>query len=153
MVTSFTEVPIATITIMLICIGVSFFNSSLNRLLVSRFVGWEQYRDMQRETTEYRKQMTQATRSKDKKTLEKLKRKESQILNMQKKMAKPQLVLFAISFSYIFIWWFILTPLYGSTTVAYIPGIGPISVFLWYFICSFLFGALSSRLLGILPIE
>ena len=119
------EVPIATITIMLICIGVSFFNSSLNRLLVSRFVGWHQYREMQKEISEYRSQTTKAMRSGDKKALEKLKRKESQILNMQKKMAKPQVVLFVISFSYIFIWWFILTPLYGISTVAYIPGIAP----------------------------
>jgi uncharacterized membrane protein (DUF106 family) len=108
---------------------------------------------MQRETAEYRRQTTQAMRAKDKKALEKLKRKESQILSMQKKMAKPQMVLFAISFSYILIWWFVLTPLFGANTVAYVPGIGPIYVFWWYFICSFLFGTLSSRLLGILPIE
>jgi uncharacterized membrane protein (DUF106 family) len=150
---SFVEAPIATIVIMLICIGVSFFNSSLNRFLVSRFVGWEQYREMQKEIAEYRSQTTKAMRSNDKKALEKLKKKESQVLNMQKKMAKPQLVLFAISFSYIFIWWFVLTPLYGISTVAYIPGIGPITVFWWYFICSFLFGTLSSRSLGIMPIE
>lgn len=150
---NFIEAPIATIVIMLICVGVSFFNSSLNRLLVSHFVGWEQYRDMQKEIAEYRTQTTQAMRAKDKKAVEKLKRKESQILNMQKKMAKPQMVLFAISFSYIFIWWFILTPLFGTNTVAYVPGIGPIYVFWWYFICSFLFGTLSSRLLGILQIE
>jgi len=150
---SFVEIPIATIVIMLICIGVSFFNSSLNRFLVSHFVGWKEYREMQKEIAEYRKQTTQAMRSKDKKVLEKLKRKESQILNMQKKMAKPQLALFAISFSYIFIWWFVLTPLYGNNIVAYIPGFGPITVFLWYVICSFRFGTLASRLLVIMPIE
>jgi uncharacterized membrane protein (DUF106 family) len=150
---NFIEAPIATIVIMLICVGVSFFNSSLNRLLVSRFVGWEQYKEMQKDISEYRAQTTKAMRSGDKKALEKLKRKESQVLNMQKKMAKPQLVLFAISFSYIFIWWFILTPLYGISTVAFIPGIGPITVLWWYFISSFLFGTLSSRLLGIMPIE
>jgi uncharacterized membrane protein (DUF106 family) len=150
---SFVEAPIATIVIMLICIGVSFFNSGLNRFLIDRFVGWGQYREMQKEIAEHRKQTTQAMRSKDKKALEKLKRKESQILNMQKKMAKPQLVLFAISFSYIFIWWFVLTPLYGINIVAYIPGYGPVNVFYWYFICSFLFGTLASRVLGIMPIE
>jgi len=145
--------PVATIVIMLICITISFLNSSINRLLVSRFVGWEQYRTMQKETSEYRAQMTQARRKNDKKLLEKLKRKEPQILNMQKKMAKPQLVLFGLSFSYIFVWWLILTPVYGANIVAYIPGIGGITVFLWYIICSFLFGTLSSRLLGIMPIE
>ena len=145
--------PVATIVIMLICIAISFLNSSINRLLVSRFVGWEQYRVMQKEISEHRSQTTQAMRKKDKKLLEKLKKKETQILNMQKKMAKPQLVLFGLSFSYIFIWWFILTPVYGAKIVAYIPGIGGINVFYLYFICSFLFGTLSSRLLGIMPIE
>jgi len=145
--------PAATIVVMLICIAISFLNSSINRLLVSRFVGWEQYRKMQKETSEYRAQTTQAMRKKDKKLLEKLKKKEPQILNMQKKMAKPQLVLFGLSFSYIFVWWLILTPVYGANVVAYVPGIGGITVFLWYFICSFLFGTLSSRLLGIMPIE
>lgn len=147
-----TELPIATIIVMLISMAVSLTSSSLNRLLISRFVGWEQYRTMQKETSEHRAQMTQAMRKNDKKLLEKLKKKEPQILNMQKKMAKPQLVLFVLSFSYILIWFII--PLYIQVQyAAYIPGIGGIPVVWWYFICSFLFGTLSSRLLGIMPIE
>jgi len=147
-----TELPIATIIVMLISVAVSLTSSSLNRLLISRFVGWKQYRAMQKETSEYRAQMTQAMRKKDKKLLEKLKKKEPQILNMQKKMVKPQLVLFGLSFSYILIWFII--PLYIHVDyAAYIPGIGGIPVVWWYFICSFLFGTLSSRLLGIMPIE
>ncbi|MFZ0965290.1 MAG: EMC3/TMCO1 family protein [Candidatus Bathyarchaeia archaeon] len=147
-----TELPIATIIVMLISMAVSLTSSSLNRLLISRFVGWEQYRTMQKETSEHRAQMTQAMRKNDKKLLEKLKKKEPQILNMQKKMVKPQLVLFVLSFSYILIWFII--PLYIQVQyAAYIPGIGGIPVVWWYFICSFLFGTLSSRLLGIMPIE
>ena len=147
-----TELPIATIIVMLISVAVSLSSSSLNRLLISRFVGWKQYRAMQKETSEYRAQMTQAMRKNDKKLLEKLKKKEPQILNMQKKMVKPQLVLFVLSFSYILIWFII--PLYIQVQyAAYIPGIGGIPVVWWYFICSFLFGTLSSRLLGIMPIE
>jgi len=147
-----TGLPIATIIVMLISMAVSLTSSSLNRLLISRFVGWKQYRAMQKETSEHRAQMTQAMRKNDKKLLEKLKKKEPQILNMQKKMAKPQLVLFVLSFSYILIWFII--PLYIQVQyAAYIPGIGGIPVVWWYFICSFLFGTLSSRLLGIMPIE
>ncbi|MDH5482966.1 MAG: EMC3/TMCO1 family protein [Candidatus Bathyarchaeota archaeon] len=147
------EPPIATIIIMFFCMGISFLNSSINRLLTSKLVGWEQYKTMQKEISEYRKLTSQAIRSKDKKLQEKLKKKEPQILNMQKKMAKPQLALFGINFSYLFIWWFILLPIYGINIVAYIPGIGGIPVIWWYFICSFLFGTLASRLLGIMPIE
>ena len=87
-------------------------------------------------------------------------------------MAKPQLVQFGISFVYIIVWIFILTPTFGSNPVAYIPGIGTIAnahlvvdgvagsaipnalpVFFWYPICSFFFGLLSSRIMGIMPIE
>jgi uncharacterized membrane protein (DUF106 family) len=145
--------PGATIVVMLICMAISFANSSINRLLITRFVGWKQYRTMQKELSEYRTQTTQAMRKKDAKLLEKLKKKEPQILNMQKKMAKPQVVLFGLSFSYILIWLFVLGPLYGTHIVAYIPIIGQAGVFWWYFICSFLFGTLASRLLGIMPIE
>ena len=150
-----TELPLATFIIMFISMAVAFSNSCLNRFLTSRLIGWEQYRAMQKETSEYRSQMTQAMRKNDKKLLEKLKKKEPQILNMQKKMVKPQLVLFMLSFSYIIIWFII--PLYiqvpPPSFVAYIPGIGGIPVIWWYFICSFLFGTLSSRLMGIMPIE
>ena len=80
-----TELPVATIIVMLISMAVSLTSSSLNRFLISRFVGWKQYRVMQKETSEYRAQTTQAMRKNDKKLLEKLKKKEPQILNMQKK--------------------------------------------------------------------
>jgi uncharacterized membrane protein (DUF106 family) len=148
-----TQIPVSTVVIMLISMGISFINSSLNRLLIGRFIGWGEYRDIQKELAEYRSLTTQAMRKNDKKLLEKLKKKEPQILNMQKKMLKPQLILIAITFSYILIWPLVLYPLYDGNTVAYIPIIGQATVFYWYFICSFLFGTLASRLLGITPIE
>ncbi len=153
MIEMITQIPLAPIVIMLLCMLISFANSSLNRLLISRFVGWKQYLVMQKEIAEYRSQTTQALRKGDKKLLEKLKKKEPQILNMQKKMAKPQVILMVLSFSYIFIWVFVLWPLYGANIVAYIPIIGKAQVFWWYFICSFLFGTFANRLLGIMPIE
>jgi uncharacterized membrane protein (DUF106 family) len=147
------DAPGATVTIMLICMVISLTNSSINRLLISRLIGWRQYKIMQKEISDYRVQTTQALRTKDKKLLEKLKKKESQILQMQTKLAKPQLILLGLSFSYIFVWLFILNPTYGINTVACIPGIGKITVLWWYFICSFLLGTVSSRLLNILSIE
>ncbi|MEM3673018.1 MAG: hypothetical protein QW468_02165 [Candidatus Bathyarchaeia archaeon] len=146
-----TGIPMATIEVMLISLAISFAVSSLNRLLISRFVGWKQYRMMQKEIAEYQAQLTQAMRTKDKKLMEKIKKKEPQIMNMQKKLLKPQLVLFGIYPIY-FIIWPILMPMY-SGNVAYIPGIGGIPFIYWYMICSLLFGVLSSRLLGMLPIE
>jgi len=156
------DIPLSTFAIMGVSIVVAFINSGVNRLLVSHFIGWEQYKSMQKEMAEWRSQQMAAARANDKKQLEKLKKKESQIMNMQKQMAKPQLILFGISFVYIIVWIFVLTPTFGTTTVAYLPGFesifvfgkhGAMGVFYWYPICSLLFGTLASRILGILPID
>jgi len=156
-----TSLPVATLIIMAISAVIAFLNSGINRVLINFFVGWEQYRVMQKEMNEYRAETMKAMRANDKKQIEKLKRKDSQIKNMQAKMLKPQMVQFGISFVYLIVWFLVLTPTFGSTTMAFIPGIGKvvsstpdaIPVFYWYPICSFFFGLLSSRVLGIMPIE
>jgi uncharacterized membrane protein (DUF106 family) len=145
--------PIATIIIMGISIVIAFVNTGINRVLINYFVGWDQYRVMQKEMTEYRQETMKAMRANDKKQVEKLKKRESQIKSMQAKMAKPQLVQFGISFVYIIVWLFVLTPTFGQNPVAYVPGVGAISVIYWYPMCSFFFGLLSSRIVGIMPIE
>ena len=149
----FSAIPWSTLIILTISVIIAFINSGVNRLLVSHFVGWEQYGTMQKEMSEYRSQQMAAMRANDKKQLEKLKKKEAQVMSMQKKMAKPQVILFGVSFVYIVVWIFVLTPTFGQNPVAYLPGFGPIPVFYWYPICSLLFGTLSSRILGILPIN
>jgi uncharacterized membrane protein (DUF106 family) len=149
-------IPVATAVVMLTAVAVSFLNMGLNRLLISRMCGWEEYKVMQKETSEYRSQMMQAMRANDKKQMEKLKKKQSQIDAMQKKMMKPQTILLPISFSYIIIWYLFLIPVFGGNAVAYVPGIAPapggIPVFIWYMICSLFFGTLSSRIAGVTPI-
>ena len=151
-----TIIPLATLVTMLIAVAVSFLNMGILRLLITRMCGWEEYKVMQKETSEHRSQMMQAMRANDKKLLEKLKKKQSQIDNMQKKMMKPQMILFPISFSYIIIWYLFLIPVYGGNAVAYVPGIAPpptgIPVFIWYLLCSFFFGTLASRVIGTTPI-
>ncbi len=168
-----TSLPLATIVIMVIAAVIAFINSGINRVLINYFVGWEQYRVMQKEMSEYRSETMKAMRANDKKQVEKLKKKESQVKNMQAKMMKPQMVQFGISFVYLIVWFLVLTPAFHQTPMAYIPGIGTIAgafhivngatvgkaipnaipVFYWYPICSFFFGLLSSRILGIMPIE
>jgi uncharacterized membrane protein (DUF106 family) len=154
-------VPLATVVIMFIAFTVSFLNMGLNRLLITRMCGWEEYKIMRKETSEYRSLMMKAARANDKKLIDKLKKKESQINNMQKRMMKPSMILIPISFSYIIIWYLFLIPTFGADTVAYVPGIAPgalfpeagIPVFFWYLICSFFFGTLASRVTGVTPIE
>ena len=154
-VTSTVEITtiVAAVTIFGIAAGIAFLNTGLNRVLISYFVGWEQYRVMQKEMNEYRKETMAAARANDKKQMEKLKRKQSQVNAMQAKMMKPQMVQFGISFLYIFVWFFVLTPTFGNTSLVYLPGFGAVSVIYWYPIASFFLGILGSRLLGIMPIE
>jgi uncharacterized membrane protein (DUF106 family) len=149
-----TIIPIATLVIMLIAIAISFINMGINRLLITRICGWEEYKVMRKETSEYQSQLMAAMRAKDTKRVEKLKKKESQIRNMQSKMMKPSMILLPISFSYIIIWYIFLIPTFGADAVAVVPGIAPagIPVIYWYMICSFFFGTLASRIVGVTPI-
>ncbi|HIJ07882.1 TPA: DUF106 domain-containing protein [Candidatus Bathyarchaeota archaeon] len=153
--------PWSTLTILAISVAIAFINTGVMRLLYTKLVGWNEYKTMQKEMSEYRSQQMAAARANDKKQLEKLKKKESQINNMTKKMSKPQMIQIGISFIYIVVWIFVLTPTFGRVPVAYLPGfsqllhndLGQITVVYWYPICSFLFGTLSSKLLGIQSIE
>ena len=144
-------IPIATALIMLVAVGISFINMGLNRALITKMIGWHEYRSMQKEMSEYNSQRMAALRSKDEKTLEKLKKKESQIQSMQTKMFKPQLILIPITFIYLIIWP-VLTGVFPFS-VAYVPGLGPQPFFIWYLICSFFFGTIASRIIGVTPIQ
>jgi len=150
-----TILPTATLVIMLLAITISFVNMTINRLLITRMCGWNEYKAMQKETSEYRSQLMKATRAKDQQLVAKLKKKESQINKMQTKMMKPSMILMPISFSYIAIWYLFLIPTFGSNPVAYLPGIfaDGLPVVYWYMICSFFFGTISSRILGTTPIS
>jgi uncharacterized membrane protein (DUF106 family) len=149
-----TIIPIATLVIMLTALTISFLNMGINRLLITRICGWEEYKVMRKETSEYQSQLMTAMRANDTKRVEKLKKKESQIRSMQNKMMKPQMILLPISFSYIVIWYIFLIPTFGANAVAVVPGLAPagIPVIYWYMICSFFFGTLASRIVGVTPI-
>ena len=141
------------VEILLIAAGIAFLNTGINRVLVGYFIGWEQYRVMQKEMAEYRSETMAAARANDQKRMEKLKKKQSQINSMQSKMLKPQMIQIAISFLYIIVWFLVLIPVFGTTSMAYLPGIGPLPVVWLYPIFSLFLGLLSQRLLGVNPIE
>jgi len=149
-------IPFATLAIMGVAVLISFANMSLNRALITKLIGWNEYRSMQRELSEYSSQQMAAIRAKDEKTLEKLKKKQPQIQAMQTKMFKPQLLLLPITFIYLIIWP-ILQGFFSikgvAQSVAYVPGFGGVTFFIWYLICSFFFGTVASRILGVTPIQ
>ena len=144
-------IPTATLLIMLISATISFINMGLNRLLISRMIGWQEYKAMRKETSEYNSQRMAALRANDTKTLEKLKKKEKQITNMQTKMLKPQMLLFLFTIVY-FVIWPILNG-YFPNAVAVVPGFGSQPFFIWYLICAFFFGTLAGKVVGITPIQ
>ena len=138
---------------MAIAVGIAFLNSGVNRVLINYFIGWEQYRVMQKEMAEYRRDTMAAARANDKKQMEKLKKKKSQIDNMQAKMFKPQMLQIGISFVYLIVWFLVLIPVFGTTSLAYLPGIGPLPVIYLYPLFSVFLGLVSQRIIGIMPIE
>ncbi len=144
---------IPALAILGVAAGIAFLNSGLNRVLINYFIGWEQYQVMQKEMNEFRQEQMAAARANDKKQMEKLKKKQSQITHMQSKMLKPQMVQFGISFVYLIVWFLVLTPTFGNTSMAYLPGFGPIPVFYLYPLVSLFLGLISSRIIGIMPIE
>jgi uncharacterized membrane protein (DUF106 family) len=144
-------IPLSTMLIMLVAVALSFANMGLNRLLITKMIGWQEYRSMQKEMAEYNSERMSALRSKDAKTLEKLKKKESQITAMQTKMFKPQMLQMVLIPIY-FVIWPVLTG-YFPQFVAYLPGFGGIPFFYWYMICSFFFGTIASRIIGVTPIQ
>jgi uncharacterized membrane protein (DUF106 family) len=146
-------IPVSTLVVLSITVAVSVINMIINRLLISRMVGWEAYHTMRKEIAEHNALKMKAMRANDKKTVEKLKKKDAQINRMQMKMSKPQLLLFPIGFVYLIIWYLFLIPAYGANAVAIVPGIGGIPVFYWYMICSLAFGTLISKMIGVTPIE
>lgn len=148
---SISVIPWATLSIMLISLAISFLNVGLNRLIISRMVGWNEYKAMQKELAEYNSLRMKAIRTNDTKLLEKLKKKEPQMNAMQMKMSKPQLLLFPMMFIYLIIWP-VLVGFYPNA-VAYIPGFGPQPFWIWYLICSSFFGTLASKIIGITSIQ
>jgi len=144
-------IPWATLLIMLVSVSISLMNVGLNRLVISRMIGWHEYKSMQKELKEYNSLRMKATRAKDTKLLEKLKRKDAQMKTMQMKMTKPQLLMMSMMVVYFILWPVMLG--YFPNTVVYVPGFGEQPFWIWYFMCSLFFGTLTSKVVGLTPLD
>jgi uncharacterized membrane protein (DUF106 family) len=143
------DLPYSTIFILLLALLLTFITSLVNRLLTNR----EKMAAWRKETSEWQKEFNEARKSGDKKTLEKVMRKQKQIMQIQSKMFTHQMKISLIFIVPFFLFWTWLNGLYvnasGAVAVAFLPGFGPIPVFYWYLLCSLSFGALFTRLLGL----
>jgi len=137
--------PGATVSILLLSMGVTFLTTFVNSLFTKK----EELATMKREISEWTSDFNKARRSGDKKLLAKVKKQEPHIRQLQSKMMWRSMkvsIIFMIPFFFI---WQLLYMHYLNNAVAIFPGFGPLPVIWWYLFGSFLFGTLFSRVLGL----
>jgi uncharacterized membrane protein (DUF106 family) len=150
------EIPISTLFIFLLALTVSLLTSLANRLLTDP----EKLKAWRKEIAEWNSELRKARKEGDKKRMEKLMKKQQYILQIQAKMSWQTMKVMLLFFVPLLIMWQILGVFYGSSPVAYLPGVGasiPIPLFgnsliWWYMLCSFLFSTTFSHLFGLTSI-
>jgi uncharacterized membrane protein (DUF106 family) len=134
--------------------SLTFLTSLTNRLLTNP----EKTKAWRKEIAEWNADFQKARRTCDKKLMEKLMKKQKYILQLQSKMMLQSFKLFALFAIPFFLLWQVLLGFYGTSPVAYFPGVGDEislgfavfpSIIWWYFLCSTLFGTIFSRVLGL----
>jgi len=152
-------IPFSTSFIFLLAATIALLTSLVNRLLTNP----EKSKASRKEIADWNTELRKAQRSGDKKTVEKLMRKQKQILQLQSKMMWQSMKVALLFFVPLIIIWQILGGVYGDNPIAYFPGVGPIisiplfgdvySLFWWYMLCSFLFSTAFSHVFGIVGME
>jgi uncharacterized membrane protein (DUF106 family) len=141
------SVPFSTVFILSLSAAISLLTTLVNR----RFTDPEKSRAWRKEISDWNNDLRAARGSKDKKTLEKVMKKQQYIMQLQSKMMWQSMKVSLLFLIPLFLMWQILGGFYGPTAIAYLPGIGnqlvlPIfkitfsSLFWWYLLCSLLFG-------------
>ncbi|MBS7632461.1 DUF106 domain-containing protein [Candidatus Bathyarchaeota archaeon] len=162
------SIPISTIFILSLAAGVSLLTSLVNRLLSNP----EKTKAMRKEVSEWNTELRKAQKAGDKKTLEKLMKKQQHIMQLQSKMMWQSMKVSLLFIVPLIIMWQILGGFYTTTGpdgqpalihVAYFPGVGPlislpllgtlVSLFWWYLLCSFLFGTIFSHIFGLVEVS
>jgi uncharacterized membrane protein (DUF106 family) len=141
------SVPLSTVFILSLSAAISLLTTLVNR----RFTDPEKSRAWRKEISDWNKDLRAARGSKDKKTLEKVMKKQQYIMQLQSKMMWQSMKVSLLFLIPLFLMWNILGGYYGSAAIAYLPGVGnqlvlPIfniafsSLFWWYLLTSLLFG-------------
>ena len=157
------DVPYSTVFMFLLAVTISLLTSLANRLLTNP----EKSKAWRKEISEWNMEMRQAQRGGDKKALEKVMKKQKQIMQLQTKMRWQSMKVTLLFLIPLIIIWQFLGGFYTNqithepVAVAYFPGIGSvlplpifnISLIWWYMLCSMLFGTVFSHALGIIEIS
>lgn len=157
------NIPISTVFILGLAASISFLTTLANRLLSDP----AKAKAARKEVAEWQTELRKAQKAGDKKTTDKLMKKQKQITQLQTKMMWQSMKVTLIFIVPLFIIWQVLGGFYvaegKSMPVAYFPGVGPIlsipifgnmpSLVWWYLFCSFFFGTIFTHVFGIIDIE
>lgn len=153
------SIPFSTLFILFLAAAISFLTSLANRLLTDP----EKTKASRKEVSDWNSELRKAQRSGDKKSVEKLMKKQQYILRLQSKMMWQSMKVMLLFFVPLIIMWQVLGGIYAGRAIAYFPGVGSIislpllgnfqSLFWWYLLCSFLFSTVASHLFGLVSTE
>jgi uncharacterized membrane protein (DUF106 family) len=161
------SIPYSTVFILGLAAGISLLTTLVNRRLTDP----EKSRAWRKEISDWNKDLRMAQKSKDKKTLEKIMKKQQYIMQLQSKMMWQSMKVSLLFIVPLFLMWSVLggfyttvdpiTKLSSPLAVAYFPGVGPIlplpifntSLIWWYLLCSLLFGTAFQHVLGMIEVS
>jgi uncharacterized membrane protein (DUF106 family) len=149
--------PFSTLFIFAIAALVSLLTTLVNRLLTDP----KKTREVRKEVGEWNKELREAQRAKDKKTIEKLMRKQQYIMKMQTKMMWSSMKVSLLFLVPLLLMWQVLGGFYSGQEIAIFPGVGanlPLPMFSasliwWYLLCSLLFGTTFSHVFGLTEVS
>jgi uncharacterized membrane protein (DUF106 family) len=150
-------IPNSTIFMFSLAAAISLLTSLVNRLLSDP----RKTKDARKEVAEWNSELRKAQKAGDKKTVEKLMKKQKQIMQLQSKMMWQSMKVTFIFFIPLLLIWQFLGGIFGGRDVAYFPGVGSvlplpifsISLIWWYMLCSLFFGTIFSHVFGLVDLE
>ena len=155
----FKELPYSTLFIFALSAAISLSTTLANRFLSNP----EQAKAVRKEVGEWNKELREAQRSKDKKTVDKLMKKQQYIMKLQSKMMWQSMKVSLLFLVPLLIMWQLLSAELAGVPMAVFPGLGPDislplgitlgSLFWWYLLSSFLCGTVFSHAFGIIEVS
>lgn len=155
----FQELPYSTLFLFALSAAISLLTTLANRFLSNP----EQAKAVRKEVGEWNKELREAQRSKDKKTVDKLMKKQQYIMKLQSKMMWQSMKVSLLFLIPLLIMWQLLGGFFSGVTMAIFPGLGPDislplgitlgSLFWWYLLSSFLCGTVFSHAFGITEVS
>jgi len=151
------ELPYSTFFILSVATGISLLTTLANRFLSNP----EKAKAVRKEVGEWNKELREAQRNKDKKTVEKLMKKQQYMMQLQSKMMWQSMKVSLLFLVPLLLMWQLLGGFMAGVDIAIFPGVGsvlPIPFFntpliWWYLLSSLLFGTVFSHVFGITEVS